>query len=278
MDAVCLRDGHVLVPLVAEAAVARVGLSGLVQDRHGPRDGLEVEFGLPVAEGARVAAEGGRELAGTGMDVPPRMGSVFEAGSVSLVVVGDGLPCREEALCGVVPFVVGGDLLKPGFVRVRQIPKFLKVVAATSDLGEMLVDVRVGFAPARVLSEDGVDPVACSFGKFLDGRVLPQFLQTVDEPFVPRQVEGIDVGGPGLGDVRLPVSMELVHRALRDRSQQLRLPRLDREQRALEVVRCLDQRLALARHGGQMAGMGAVLRQHPAHLGEQGLRPLPPAA
>ena len=52
--------------------------------------------------------------------------------------------------------------------------------------------------------------------------------------------------------------------------------RLDREQRALEAARCLDQRPALVRLGGQVGRVRALLRQHRAGLGDHGLRPLPP--
>ena len=115
-------EGDVLVPLVAEAAVARVGVLGLVQGRDGARNGLEVEFGLLVVERGGVAAEGAFQLADAGMDVHPRLESVVEAGAVGLVVIDDGLPRREEALCGVAPFVVGGDvaeLQSLGMGRVR---------------------------------------------------------------------------------------------------------------------------------------------------------------
>ena len=110
MELAGFRAGHVPVPLVSEAAVARVGLFGFVKGRYGARDGLEVEFGLLVAQRGGVAAEGAFQLADAGMDVHPRMESLVEAGAVGLVVIDDGLPRREEALCGVVPFVVGGDV------------------------------------------------------------------------------------------------------------------------------------------------------------------------
>ena len=229
-------------------------------------------------EGGGVAAQGRAELTDAGVDAAPGAGVVFEAGSVGFPVIGNGLSRREEALCGVVPFVVGVHLLKLESVRVCQILELLEVVAAALDRGEMVVDVRDGFDLARVLFEDGVDLVAFSFWKFLDGRVGAQLLQATDEPCVPRRVEGIDAGSLGLGHVRAPVSAELVRRPSHDRRQHVLLPRLDREQRALEAALCLDQRLALARHGGQVGRVRAVLRQHRAGLGEQGLRPLPPVA
>ena len=103
------------------------------------------------------SAEGAFELADAGMDVHPRMESVVEAGAVGLVVIDDGLPRREEALCGVVPFVVGVRLLNLGFVRARQTPELLEVVAAAFDLVEVVVDVRDGFGLALILLKDGVD-------------------------------------------------------------------------------------------------------------------------
>ena len=229
-------------------------------------------------EGGGVAAQGRAELADAGVDAAPGAGVVFEAGSVGAVVIDDGLAGREEALSGVVPFVVGVHVLDVESVRVGEFLEVFEMAAAALDLGEMVVDVRDGFDLARVLFEDGVDLVAFSFGKFLDGRVLPQLLQATDELFVPRQVEGMHVVGPGLADVRLPVSAELVRRPLHDRRQHVLLPRLDREQRALEAARCLDQRLALARHGGQVGRVRTVLRQHRAGLRDHGLRPLAPVA
>ena len=107
-------------------------------------------------EGGDVAAEGGCELADAGVDAAPGAGVVVEAGAVGFPAIGDGLAGREEALCCVVPFVVGVHLLKLEFVRVRQILELREVVAAALDLGEMVVDVRDGCGLARVLFEDGV--------------------------------------------------------------------------------------------------------------------------
>ena len=101
-------------------------------------------------------------------------------------------------------------------------------------------------------------------GQRRNGGLVSELLEAVDQLGVADHVEGMGVGGHGSGHVRVPVSAELL--------------RLDREQRALEAARCLDQRLALARHGGQVGRVRAVLRQHRAGLGDHGLRPLPPAA
>ena len=61
-------------------------------------------------EGGGVAAQGRAELTDAGVDAAPGAGVVVEAGSVGLPVICNGLSRREEALCGVVPFVVGGDV------------------------------------------------------------------------------------------------------------------------------------------------------------------------
>ena len=97
---------------------------------------------------------------------------------------------------------------------------------------------------------------------------------------MPRQVEGMDAGSPGLGHVRLPVSAELVRRPLHDLQTAAASSPASRPRaaRSVEAARCLDQRLALARHGGQMGRVRAVLLRHRAGLGDHGLRPLAPVA
>ena len=116
-------------------------------------------------EGGRVAAEGGVKLADAGVDAAPGAGVVFEAGAVGFPVICNGLSRREEALCGVVPFVVGVHLLKLEFVRVRQILELLEVVAAELDLIEVVVDVGDGVDLALILLKDAVD-----LGELLGGQ------------------------------------------------------------------------------------------------------------
>ena len=72
-------------------------------------------------EGGDVAAEGGCELPDAGVDAAPGAGVVVEAGAVGFPVIGDGLAGREEALCGVVPRVVGVYLVQPQIVPVGEI-------------------------------------------------------------------------------------------------------------------------------------------------------------
>ena len=249
-----------------------------MQDRHEQGYGLEVELGFAAEKHVGGMAEGAGELADAVMDLVPCHERVVEAGSVGVAVVGDRPSLGVEALGRGARFGVGGELPDIGVLVPRRLLEPVEFVEAGPDLGDMPFDRREGLGLAPVLGEDRVEGVEAGGGERCDGGPLAELAKALDEVLVAGHVERTGVGSRSRGDVRLPVPVELVHRALRERGQQLGLPRLDREQLPLEAAPCLDQRLALVRHGGQVGRVEAVLRQHRAGLGEHGLRPLPPFA
>ena len=96
-----------IVPLLAQAAVAGGGVVEVVGQGMDVAGGAEVEVGLAVAERGRVLAEWFGEFQDAVMHASPSLEGVFEARSVGVGVAGDCEGFGKEGLRGLAPAHVG---------------------------------------------------------------------------------------------------------------------------------------------------------------------------
>ena len=210
MGVLGVRAGHVVVPVVAQAAVARVGLLGAIVRGDGPGDGLQVEVRLLVVQRGGVVAEVLLQFADAAVKVVPCLEGVVEAGAVCVAVIGDGVALLEELVCAAVPCLVGGEVLELGSVGYGEVVQIAQLGAVGFEFGKIVFDVGEGEGAVLVacFGEDGIELRKLVGGECVDRGLLSEFAKALDEIGVADDVERVSLGGGGAGNVVLPVAVE----------------------------------------------------------------------